>query len=195
MSNLVLQYFKNVLSLSHRYKTCHTVLRHVKQVSNKSNFVLQHVAFCSVICHTDLQLFPLVCKLSQRYTTYQQITRCSANHKKGFKLVNKSKICYFWMQQITTCHSDLQNVTMSSAHCATKQPVILIQQAAHDWAIEKSHGSHHLPLQGKMKTAGQNSGFRASSGGSVEWQLKPWDSHLTVCNKPSRVLTQCNTSL
>ena len=32
---------------------------------------------------------------------------------------------------------------------------------------------------GKMKTAGQGCGFRASSGGSLEWQLKPWDSQLT----------------
>ena len=32
-----------------------------------------------------------------------------------------------------------------------------------------------------MKTAGQGCGFCASSGGSLEWQLKPWDSQLTVC--------------
>ena len=61
-----------------------------------------------------------------------------------------------------------------TAHCATKQPGILIEQAAHDWAIEKLPGSHHLPLLGKVKTAGQSCGFRASSGGSLKLQLKPW---------------------
>ena len=62
----------------------------------------------------------------------------------------------------------------------TKQPVILIDQAAHDWAIEKLPGSHHWPLLGKVKTAGQSCGFRASSGGSLQWQLQATDSHLTV---------------
>ena len=65
-------------------------------------------------------------------------------------------------------------------HCATKQPFILIEKAAHGWAIEKLAGSHHLPLLGKVKTDGQSCGFCASSGGSLKWQLKPWDSHLTV---------------
>ena len=72
----------------------------------------------------------------------------------------------------------MQNLLIQ--HCATKQPVILIEQAEHDWAIEKLPGSHHPPLLGKVKTAGQSSGFRASLGGSPELQLKPWDSHLTV---------------
>ena len=39
-------------------------------------------------------------------------------------------------------------------HCSTEKPVILIEQAAHIWAIEKLPGSHHLPLLGKVKTAG-----------------------------------------
>ena len=54
-----------------------------------------------------------------------------------------------------------------------KQPGILIEQAAHDRDIENLPGSHHLPLQGKVKTAGQSCGFRASSGGSLEWHVKP----------------------
>ena len=33
--------------------------------------------------------------------------------------------------------------------------------------------SHQQPLLGKVKTAGQGYGFRASLGGSLEWQLKP----------------------
>ena len=73
-----------------------------------------------------------------------------------------------------------QPTVSQPTHCVTKQPVILIDQAAHDWAIEKLPGSHHWPLLGKVKTAGQSCGFRASSGGSLQWQLQPPDSHLTV---------------
>ena len=39
------------------------------------------------------------------------------------------------------------------AHCSTGSSVILIEQAAHNWTIEKLPGSHHLPLLGKVKTA------------------------------------------
>ena len=43
--------------------------------------------------------------------------------------------------------------------------------------------SHPWPLLGKVKTAGQGCGFRASSGRSLEWHLKPWDSQLTVLSR------------
>ena len=44
-------------------------------------------------------------------------------------------------------------------------------------------GSHQQPLLGKVKTAGQGCGFRASSGGSLKWQLKPGDSQLVLLTK------------
>ena len=69
---------------------------------------------------------------------------------------------------------------IDAQHCVSKQPVILREGAAQDWAIEKLPGSHWQPLLGKVKTAGQGCGFCASSGGSLEWQLKPWNSQLIV---------------
>ena len=39
---------------------------------------------------------------------------------------------------------------------------------------KRNCSSHPLPLLGKVKTADQGCGFRASSGGSFEKQLKPW---------------------
>ena len=59
---------------------------------------------------------------------------------------------------------------VQATHCATKQPVVLIEQASHDWVIEKLPRSHHPPLLGKVKRAGQSCCFRASSGGSLELQ-------------------------
>ena len=66
-----------------------------------------------------------------------------------------------------------------------------------DWAIQKLHGSHHSWMSWPLLDKGnllqpssvstresENSWtglwFHASSGGSFEWQLKPWDSQLTV---------------
>ena len=71
-------------------------------------------------------------------------------------------------------------VTLVTWHCAPKQQVILREEAAQDWAIVKLPGSHGQPLLGKVKTAGQGYGFRASSEGSLEWQLKTWDSQRIV---------------
>ena len=55
------------------------------------------------------------------------------------------------------------------------------------WTKEKCscHSQHML---GKVKTAGQGCGLRASSGGSLECQLKPWDSQHIVARHMSAVL-------
>ena len=40
--------------------------------------------------------------------------------------------------------------------------------------------SHSQNILGKVKTACQGCGLHDSSGGSLEWQLKPWDSQHIV---------------
>ena len=46
--------------------------------------------------------------------------------------------------------------------------------------IKGDCSSHSQPLIGKVETAGQSCGFRASSGGLLAWQLKPQDYQLIV---------------
>ena len=45
---------------------------------------------------------------------------------------------------------------------------------------KKECSSHTEFLLGKVQTACQGCGLRTSSGGSLEWQLKPWDSQHIV---------------
>ena len=47
------------------------------------------------------------------------------------------------------------------------------------WTKEKC-SSHPQPLLGKVKTAGQGCGLHASSRGSLECQMKLWDSQHIV---------------
>ena len=49
------------------------------------------------------------------------------------------------------------------------------------WTNEKC-SSHSWPLLGKVKTVGQGCGLHASSGGSLECQLKPYGTFLSCYN-------------
>ena len=65
-----------------------------------------------------------------------------------------------------TWHTNWISVTIHARnHCESKQQDTLSKEAAQNWAIEKLPESYQQPLLGKVKTAGQGFGFRASSEG------------------------------